>query len=274
MSKRLDESWTKWSEPENLGPEINTDDFDAYFTIPASGKYAYVGSAKNSLGKLDIFEMKLSEELKPEPVVMIYGKVLNGKTKVPIEANISYSDLNTGKEAGIASSNPVDGSYKIILPAGQAYSFHASKKDFVSVSDNIDLKKETDYKEIERNLYLVPIEEGVDVLLNNIFFENNKADILPSSYPEMDRLVDILNAHPDMKIEISGHTDNAGAHEDNVKLTQARSESVTKYLVGKGINKDRLITKGYGGSKPVETNDHEAGRAKNRRMEFKILKKM
>jgi outer membrane protein OmpA-like peptidoglycan-associated protein len=274
MSKRLDESWTKWSEPENLGPEINTDDFDAYFTIPASGKYAYIASTKNSIGKLDIFEVKLPEEIKPDPVVMIYGKVLNSKTKAPIGTDISYSNLGTGKEVGIASSNPVDGSYKIILPAGQAYSFHASKKDFVSVSDNIDLKQQTEYKEIERNLYLVPMEEDVDILLNNIFFEPNKSDILPSSYPEMDRLVSVLNEHPDMKIELSGHTDNVGPHEDNMKLTQERSESVMKYLVNKGINKDRLITKGYGGSKPIETNEHEAGRAKNRRMEFKILKKM
>jgi outer membrane protein OmpA-like peptidoglycan-associated protein len=274
MSKRLDESWTKWSEPENLGPEINTTDFDAYFTIPASGRVAYVASTKNSIGKIDIFEVKLPQELKPDPVVMIYGKVLNKKTNAPIAADISYSNLGTGKEAGIASSNPVDGSYKIILPAGQLYSFHASKKDFVSVSDNIDLSKQTEYKEIERNLYLVPMEEGVDILLNNIFFETNKSDILPSSYPEMDRLADIMKEHPEMKIELSGHTDNVGSDADNIKLSQARSESVMKYLVNKGISNDRLITKGYGESRPVETNEHEAGRAKNRRMEFRILKKM
>jgi len=113
MSRRLDDSWTNWSEPENLGPSINTKDMDAYFTIPASGDYAYIVSGDNSLGQADIFKLKLPNAVKPKPVVLVYGKVLNSLTNEPIEANITYRILETDEEVGIASSDPKDGSYMI-----------------------------------------------------------------------------------------------------------------------------------------------------------------
>jgi outer membrane protein OmpA-like peptidoglycan-associated protein len=272
MSRRLDDTWTNWSEPENLGPSINTKDFDAYFTIPASGDYAYLVSGENSLGKADIWKLKLPEVVKPHPVVLIYGKVLNSATNEGIETNITYRLLETNEEVGTASSDPKDGSYKIILPAGTVYSFMATKENIYTVSQNIDLKDIKQYTEIERNLYLTPIQAGSTVRMNNLFFVTGKSEINKWSYPELQRLIDLMKSHKKMEVEIAGHTDNVGSDKINNALSLERANSVRDYLISNGIEGERLIAKGYGKTKPLEKNDTEEGRQKNRRVDFTILK--
>lgn len=273
MSKRLDESWTKWSEPQNLGPKVNSTDWDAYYTIPASGDYAYMVSDDHSLGEEDIFRVKVSHTAKPEPVVIIYGKVLNKNTKEPLAADITYHDINEDKDVGIARSNPSDGSYKIILPYGKLYGFLAEKTNFLSESDNIDLTEIKEFIQIERNLYLTPIEIGKSITLNNVFFEKSKAVLLPGSKIELERLVKILKDNPTINIELSGHTDNVGNPDINVHLSENRVKAIKDYLVSKGISGKRITGKGYGGSKPIASNETEESRKLNRRVEFKIVGK-
>jgi len=202
----------------------------------------------------------------------VYGKVLNSVTKEPIQANITYRLLETDEEVGIASSDPKDGSYKIILPAGQTYSFMAIKENIYTESENIDLKDIKEYKEIERNLYLVPIQVGSRVVLNNLFFVSGKTDINPTSYPELDRLIDVMKKHKQMEIEIAGHTDNVGSDKINNELSLKRANAVKDYLTGKGVEASRLTAKGYGKTKPVAPNTTEDGKKKNRRVDFTILK--
>jgi outer membrane protein OmpA-like peptidoglycan-associated protein len=273
MSRRIRDSWTKWSLPLNLGPQVNTKDWDAYYTIPASGDYAYLVSAENSMGGADIFRMKVAESAKPEPVVIIHGKVLDKNTKQPLAATIDYHELATGKEVGIARSNPSDGSYKIILPYGTAYGFLAEKVNFLSESDNIDLTTVKEYIEIERDLYLSPIEIGKSITLQNVFFVRSKAELLPDSYFELDRLVKVLSDNPQLKIEILGHTDNVGDPALNLKLSEDRVTTIKKYLISKNISEKRLSGKGYGGTKPIASNATEETRKLNRRVEFTIVGK-
>ncbi len=139
MSRRLDDSWQKWSTPVNLGAPVNTESWDTYYSMDATGEYAYLISDKNSRGETDIVRVKLKEEFRPEPVVLIVGKVFNSKTNTPLDAMISYEVLPDGTELGIARSNPATGEYKIVLPYGKKYGFRAKANGYVSVSDNIDL---------------------------------------------------------------------------------------------------------------------------------------
>jgi outer membrane protein OmpA-like peptidoglycan-associated protein len=272
VTHRLDDTWKNWSEPQNLGPEINTKSWDAYFTLPASGEEAYMVTDNNTLGKSDIVKVKLTEQARPKPVVLVSGKVLNKKTNEPLSAAIKYFDLQTNEDAGGAISNPSTGEYNIILQAGKKYGFRAEKDKFYAVNDMLDLTNLTEYKEIRKDLFLVPIEVGQSIRLNNVFFDFNKADLKPESFGELDRLVQFLKLNPNMEIELGGHTDNVGAEDYNVKLSQQRTESVLNYLVSKGIDKTKLKAKGYGKSKPVAGNDTEEGKATNRRVEFTILK--
>ena len=112
--------------------------------------------------------------------------------------------------------------------------------------------------------------KGQTVRLNNIFFEYDKSDLNAKSYSELDRLVDILNANPEIKIEIQGHTDNQGSAQYNLNLSEKRAQSVYNYIVDKGIDASRLLFKGLGAKQPISGNDTETGRAQNRRIEFII----
>jgi len=273
VSKRLDETWTKWSEPENLGPQINTKEWDAYYTVEASGNYAYFTSTSNSIGEDDIYRIRLTPEEKPNPVVIIYGTVYDKETNKPISAEIFYQDLNLHKEVGEARSNPNDGSYKIILPYGTIYGFHADKMGYYSESDNINLTDVKEYKEIKRDLYLTPIKVGNKIKLNNVFFVQSKPELISTSYPELDRLVQIMKTNPTLKIDIAGHTDNVGDPLKNQKLSEERVKVIKDYLIKNGINGSRVTGKGYGGTKPVASNEKEESRKLNRRVEFTIVEK-
>lgn len=272
MSRRLDSSWQNWSEPVNLGPKVNTKNWDSYYVLDAKGEYGYLSSSLNSLGGSDVVRVKLAEEVRPNPVVLISGKVYNAKTKEPMSAEIEYENLSDGLNAGVAVSNPSTGEYRIVLPYGKNYGFLGFAEKFIPVSDNLDLTSVAEYKEIERDLYMVPLEVGSTIRLNNIFFDFGKATLRPESYPELDRLVGYMTKNSKMQIELSGHTDNVGSDEANLKLSDDRAKAVTAYIVSKEIKAERIQTKGYGETKPVGTNDTEEGRQLNRRVEFTILK--
>ena len=274
VTKRLDNSWTKWSEPLNLGPEVNSKGWDAYYTVEASGKYAYFASTgAGSMGEDDVFRIQLIDEVKPEPVVMIVGKVVDKGNKKPLGVEIVYYDLKTKEEVGRARSNPKDGSYKIVLPYGKEYGFHAEKKGYYAESDNIDLTQIKEYQEIKRDLALAPIVVGKNIALNNVFFVQSKAILQPTSYGELDRLVGILKENPAIKIEVAGHTDNVGDPAKNLKLSEERVEAIKDYLTKNGIAASRISGKGYGGTQPIASNDKEETRKLNRRVEFKIISK-
>lgn len=188
-----------------------------------------------------------------------------------MQANIKYYDIEANIELGVATSDPITGAYKIILPSGKKYSFVAQQQEFYPISENIDLKETKEYSEFNKNLYLLPIEKGEAIRLNNIFFEFNKADLMSESFNELDRLYEILKDNPKISIEIGGHTDDQGSEQYNQKLSESRAQSVINYLIEKGINKSRLTAVGYGKAAPVVPNDSDENRAYNRRVEFKVL---
>ncbi len=307
VSKRMDRSWRKWSKPINMGEKVNSDANEYFYTIAASGEYAYMTTKKNSVGKGDLVRFKLREEKKveptpggvqtsntrieeqksladgktpvdensknPTPVVMIKGKVVDEKTGRPIDAKIVFQTLPDGEEYGQANTNPTTGEYTIVLPYGSKYSYRAVAKDFIAIGKNIDLTEIKEYKEINGDdLKLVPIKAGETVPLTNIFFEYAKASLKAESFPELDRIAETMNENPKMSIEIQGHTDNVGSNESNLKLSQDRAESVRTYLLSKKLAINRVSSVGFGESRPIATNDTEEGKAQNRRVQFVIVK--
>ncbi len=280
MSKRLDDSWTKWSDPVNLGRPINTELSEAFFTLDAGGEYAYLTSSDGAFGGSDIVRVKLLEREKPNPVVLVSGNVYNAKTKEPLAASLIYETLPDGTEVGNGVSSPIDGSFKMVLPYDKNYSIRASADKFFAISENLNLDSlvKAGYKEIHKDLYLAPIEIGQVFRLNNVFFDFDKYTLRPESFVELDRVVGFLNEYPNIEIEMSAHTDNKGSDEYNMKLSDNRARSVREYILSKGIAATRIISQGYGETKPVADNnnddgtDNPEGRQLNRRVEFKILK--
>jgi len=271
VTKRLDDTWTNWSSPKNIGAQINNQNWNTYFSIPASGDYAYFCSSENGFGEEDIYRIKLEVNEKPEPVVLLTGKILDKNTNKPIQAEIVYEDLEKHIDLGRALSNPSTGAYKIVLPYGRNYGIRANAKNYFSSSENVDTKELTSYQELTKDIYLSPVEVGQVVVLNNIFFDRGKSNLRPESYPELDRVAEFLTASPNIEIEIGGHTEIT--HSDP-KLSQDRAKVVMDYIVKKGIDQKRIASIGYANTRPV-TDDYstEESRQRNRRVEFKILKK-
>ncbi|MCU0468023.1 MAG: OmpA family protein [Arcicella sp.] len=303
VCKRKDETWINWTEPTNIGEPINTDQYDAYYTISAAGDYAYFISSNSSLGKKDIFRLKLdqpkpvetpatttspmagsetkktepvkTEPTKSDPVVLVSGKVIDAKTgKVPANSKIIYEDLSNGKELGIATPDPITGIYKIVLPYGKNYGITTKIEGYVGTSQNLDLSKMNGkYLEIEgKDMTVKPVEVGVKVEMNNIFFEFGKATLKPESYPELNRIAEFFKTNKKVISEISGHTDNVGSDEVNNKLSQERADVVRNYLLTQGVPAERITAKGYGKTRPKVDNNTPENQAINRRVEFEILK--
>ena len=270
MSRRLDDSWTNWSEPINLGPTINTGSAERFYVIPASGDYVYYETSQNAIGASDIFRIGLPEAFRPKPVTLVTGRVLDQLSESPMAAEVLYEDLDTRETLGSVSTDPTTGEYKIILPSGRRYGFHAEVPNYFSVNQNVDLTEQANYKKLTNDLYVVPIKPGVSVPINNIFFETGKALLASSSSLELERLASILKAHPNVKIEVGGHTDNVGADESNMLLSKQRATAVTTFLQGSGVSAARMVSVGYGETKPSFPNDSDANRSRNRRVEFTV----
>ena len=277
VTRRLDDTWTNWSEPENLGPEINSPLEDLFFNIPASSEFAYYSRGLSETNA-DIFRVKLPIVKSPESWVTVRGKVIDKTTGKPVAAKIVYERLPDGKDTGISQTDPETGEYEIRLPTGQLYGLTAEAEGKISESQNLDLRSvKTDQVIDKKDFNLQPIgvatiAPNVTIVLNNIFFDFDKATLKPESGPELDRLIAMLKEKSTMEVEISGHTDNTGPDTYNMSLSERRAKTVVAYLVRGGIPKERLTVQFFGETKPTDTNDTKEGRSKNRRVEFLILK--
>lgn len=272
-----EETWTEWSEPVNLGKEINTADEDWGYKVATAGDVAYFSARGKSsgYGGDDIYSITLPKEVRPEPVATISGKVTDGSGS-PLDAAIKWEDLSTGENVGQLKSDPQDGSYFIPLPLGRNYGYYAEKEGYYPASSNIDLRNETESLNITEDIVLRLIkeimEDTIAVEIKNIFFDFDKYELKPESFPELNRLAKILKEYPETKVEISGHTCSIGTDEYNHDLSNRRAQSVVNYLISVGCDGAKLVSRGYGESEPKWSNETEKGRTKNRRVEFRFLK--
>lgn len=277
MTKRLDDSWTNWSAPENMGPDINTKLNDLFFNIPSTSEYAYY-SREVAIDNADVYRVKLPVFMSPEPIVVVRGKLIDSKTGGPIAAKIIYEQLPEGKEIGIAQSNPETGEYEIHLPGGYLYGVRAEADGHISSNQNLDLTKVTkDGEVLSKDMTLDPIElakiePDASISLNNIFFDFDMATLKAESFPELNRIVKLMDERPTLEVEISGHADATGPEDYNMGLSKRRAQSVVRYLTDKDVAATRIKVSFFGETKPVESNATREGRRKNRRVEFKILK--
>ena len=201
--------------------------------------------------------------------LVINGTVTNKKTGDPVDAKIVMT-MRTDKTLNLNPSTTA-GNYSQGVPKTGMYIFTVSHEGFINTTDSLNYNDD-DVTPMTKNLVLQPIEVGVVVKLNHIYFDFNMATLKRESFVELQKVVAFLIENPTVEIEIEGHTDSVGPDDRNMILSQNRSQSVVDYIVSKGISVDRLKAKGFGESKPIDTNDTDAGQANNRRVEFRVLK--
>ncbi|MDI1355877.1 MAG: OmpA family protein [bacterium] len=265
-----------WAEPVNLGFPINSSRDENSLLVSPSGKLAYFASDREGgMGGLDLYQFEVPQDMKPEKITYVKGKVYNATSKQPLEASFELIDLETQKLV-TRSYSQANGEFLVTLNSNKNYLVNVSKDGFLFYSDNFSLKEVVaDFnKPYQLDIPLQPIAIDVAVELKNIFFDVDKWDLKPESKVELEKLVSFLNKNPSLKIELGGHTDNTGDKKANLTLSSNRAKAVNDYLVTTGkIKAERLTFKGYGDTKPKVPNDTPENKAKNRRTEFKIVAK-
>lgn len=269
MSKRLDESWTNWSTPVNLGSEVNTEEWDVYFSTDARGEFGYYASSKSALTNLDIFRIPMPPTLQPENVMWLKGKITNKVTGQPIVTGISYELVDKPNTHAVSSSN-AEGNYAVILPERGHYRLILSANGYLRMDTLINLEMLNDDLEAVRNFTLVPLEKGVIVQMRNILFKVNSDALEDTSFAELDRIAQFLQLNPGVSVEIRGHTNGVCGEAYCNQLSTQRAKTVMEYLIKQGVPSDRLTYAGYGKTLPIASNSTPEGRQANQRVEFMI----
>jgi len=267
MSRRLDNTWTHWTEPVNLGPQINTTGNDINYVIAPTGDYAIFATDTPGKGK-DLFRISLPEELRPEKSAIVYGKVLN-KDGEPVQSRVVFERLSDGALLARTETNE-EGEFKMHLPLGEEYGIHAESGGYLPQSTTINLKEGLT-KDAPVALTMTQMKKGAKMPINNLFFKKGSYHLSKASYAELNRLTKILKNNPGLKIEIGGHTDNTGDARRNMELSKNRARAVMDYLIDQGLPRTNIKAVGYGESRPVAANNSAAGKKKNRRVELTIL---
>ena len=269
MTRRLDDSWTNWTPPVNLGPEVNTAEWDVYFSVDARGEYGYYSSSRSAVTNLDIFRVQMPPDLLPEHVLWLKGKITDRTTGQPIAANLvyQYGKENERQGSGICSNN---GAYVIVLPGDGRYRIQLSATGYLSMDTLINLDDLSVFREKKQDFSLVPGRTGVIVEMRNILFEVNSYTLTDSSFIELNRIAEFLQLNSGVSVEIRGHTN--GLCDDTYcnTLSARRAQAVVEYLINQGIAPERLSFKGYGKTVPVADNSSPEGRKANQRVEFMI----
>ena len=284
-TRRLDDTWQNWSIPVPVSRPVNSAGRELYFSIQ-SGQLIYT-STLNSDGYGDIRFLSLNDSLPKEtpvisgqppvtpsqsimPVVpsgvfRLTGKVINQESGEPVPAKITI----TGRDRSIVQANE-SGQFLITISATENVILYAEYQGYIGKIEKIDKSKLVgDFQAV---LSMQPASVGVVINLGSVLFRQSTAILLDESYDELNMVVDFMKTNPDIRIELSGHTDNRGDKSLNIKLSSERVKRVKSYLISKGIASKRIEGKGYGGSKPLDSNATEAGRKLNRRVEFKIIR--
>ena len=266
---RLDESGD-WGEVKNIGYPINSPSDENSLIVAKDGRTAYFASAYFNEGRtdLDLYTFDLPQESRAREVAYVQGVITDAKTKKSIKATIELVDLQSGRSYK-SSRSDADGNYMLCLPSAAEYALTVTKKNYLFYSENIQLQKEGSI--LVKNYQLQSLEVGEQVRLDNIFFELDAFNLKDASATELNKIIQFMESNPFLIIEIGGHTDATGTKKYNLNLSEQRAKSVKRALVQRGLKQERILTKGYGMSKPLNANNTDLERAVNRRTELKII---
>lgn len=267
-----------FSEPVNFGYPVNSIKDDIYFASRGPARNiledVVISSDRDAACCLELFSVSKKKALKT-----ITGTVVSCETEKPLPGvAVSFADPVSGKVL-MERTTDAGGSYSFTLEEYQPIKATANREGYFSKSMefNSPVDAESDFL-MNSPLCLTEITEK-PITLENVYYDFNADTPNKQSYPALDNLVKLLKDNPTMEIELAAHADSVGTDEYNLALSDRRANSVVNYLVKKGINRERLSAKGYGETMPVADNtnpdgsDNPEGRQKNRRTEFRVLKK-
>ena len=260
----------QWSKPDNLGYPINTIENEGSLFVASDAVTAYYASDRaDTHGYLDLYKFTLKPDVRPVKTLYVKGFVTDSKTNKGLPCSV---ELSVDSSQQVLSNIQTDetGFYFITLPVGKNYTFTVNRKGYLFYSDVFNLANKLSDSVYEKNIQLQPVELNASVRLKNIQFPSKSFQLEPVSMIELNKLLQLMNDNPSVKIQINGYTDNVGSDADNLKLSEDRARAVADYLITKGIDAKRLTWKGFGETKAIADNATDEGKALNRRTEFII----
>ena len=270
--KRLNE--IKWTTPKNIGYPINSTADEIGFFVSTDGKYGYFSSDRpGGYGSSDIYSFKLHEDARPEKVLFLKGELKDEKDKIlPIES-IQLKNLSTEETIDIEVDLTTGKYVHVQIFDSSDYMLSVQKEGYFYDTQYISQDDSVFDKPIQIDLEVKKYKKGSSFTIDNIHFDTNKYNLKNESRSELMSLVDFMKLNKNVRISINGHTDNIGNEDDNLLLSQNRAKAVYEFIGQNGIGQKRLSYEGYGETIPVDDNETQSGRAKNRRTEIVILKK-
>lgn len=254
------------SEPLNVGITVNSQRDEFGFMVDASGEWGYFSSDKS--GKRCIYRYRLEDSVACPAAVYIEFQVSNERGEPVLPDRFTLVDITRADTVVWYDKNYVPDRILTCVPEKRLLLAAVMKKGYLYYSDTLQISG--DMSSVYE-IHLQPIRENQTLVLKGIFFDIDDYRLKPESYPELRQLLAFLRLNPEVRIEISGHTDNTGGDEHNYRLSEDRAFEVYKFLFLHHVPKGRMEYKGYGKDRPLAPNDTEGGRAKNRRTEIKII---
>jgi outer membrane protein OmpA-like peptidoglycan-associated protein len=225
----------------------------------------------NTAFNLDIIEFNMPEHLKPKKVTYTKGTIADKDTQKKLAATLSFVDLATGKMVNEIVSDAITGEYLLTLPLGKDYVVNATANGYLFFSQFFSLKNANTIEPFIQDIFLAKITAEKTIVLENVFFDTDSFQLKTESFIELNKMADFLQKNTKLKVEIGGYTDNTGNADYNLKLSEQRAKSVYEYLIAQKVPAAQLSYKGYGMENPITDNATDAGKAKNRRTEMKVI---
>ncbi|RZL47823.1 MAG: hypothetical protein EOP00_10835 [Pedobacter sp.] len=267
-----DGDFTQWTTPVNMGYPFNSPKDDLYFTpLDDLDKEGYVSSDRESVCCLEIFHIK-------REMLAINGKLIDCKTLKPLAgATVTLTGNDIVEQSTTSDANGV---YQFAVNSNRGFQINAVKDLYFAKNLSYSYEQLAAVDTLQSaELCLVPFKIDKPIVLENILYEFDSAELTDSSKVKLNYLYDLMVDNKNIEIELGAHTDNIGKAAYNLDLSDRRAKSCVDYLVSKGIAAERMTSKGYGFNKPIAPNqkkdgtDDPEGRALNRRTEFKVTKK-
>ncbi|MBV6645041.1 MAG: PD40 domain-containing protein [Cyclobacteriaceae bacterium] len=263
-----------WSKPNNLGNVINDNNDQISLFITADGTTGYFALEENSgrgIDKSELYQFTLpTDTLVHRKTAYVTGRIRDKITNRPLEASLQLYDLNSNQVKYATESDPISGVYFFALTQGLDYGAYVKKDGYLFEDFHFSVGESSALSPDTVNILLTPVRTGEKVVLENIYFEFDSYHLSSRSFSELEIVKEFLQEN-DLIVEVSGHTDDRGSATYNNTLSFNRAKAVYDYLMGAGVDDKKLRYKGYGASQPISANDSEAGRRKNRRIEFLIV---
>ena len=280
VARRLDTSWTNWTAPVNLGPQVNTPRFDASLSIPADGRDLYLSGGgfmdERSFGRSDIYRAPLPAPLRPEPLAIIEGRLVAGRRG--LRGLIRAERVADGAEMATTVSD-ASGNFRMSLRGGAEYRLTGGADGYVEGSVRLDIRDLTAPRRMQTTIDVAragdePRPEPAE-REPGVYFESGSAELGARAVAGLERALATIRRDQQTgrvtRIVVIGHTDDIGSEESNLELSRRRAEAARAWLVARGIDESLFGIEARGETAPAAENSTARGRSLNRRVEVQYV---